>query len=145
GTATFTVTLSAASGRSVSVNYATSNGTATAGSDYTATSGTLTFTPGQTTKTITVPIANDTQPESSETFTVTLSGASNATIADATGIGTITDNDQLPVIDLDANNSTAAGSGYSATYTENGTPVSVADTDISITDVDSAALTGATI
>jgi hypothetical protein len=92
-----------------------------------------------------VPITNDTLPEASETFTVTLSGASNATIADATGIGTISDNDQLPVIDLDANNSTAAGSGYSATYTENGTPVSVADTDISITDVDSATLTGATI
>ncbi|MFZ6820678.1 Calx-beta domain-containing protein, partial [Undibacterium sp. Ji22W] len=59
GTATFTVTLSAASGQTVSVGYNTSNGTATAGSDYTATSGTLTFNPGVTTQTITVNIAND--------------------------------------------------------------------------------------
>ena len=79
GTMTFTVTLSAASGQSVSVNYATGNGTATAGSDYTAASGTLTFTPGVTSQTITVPITNDKVSESNETFNVTLSGAVNAT------------------------------------------------------------------
>ncbi|MFZ6820662.1 Calx-beta domain-containing protein, partial [Undibacterium sp. Ji22W] len=66
GTATFTVTLSAASGQTVSVGYNTSNGTATAGSDYTATSGTLTFNPGVTTQTITVNIANDSVFELSE-------------------------------------------------------------------------------
>ena len=64
GTATFTVTLSAASGQAVSVNYATSNGTASAGSDYTSTSGTLNFSPGVTSQTIVVPILNDTLFES---------------------------------------------------------------------------------
>ncbi len=91
GTMTFTVTLSAPSGLAASVNYTTSNGTATAGSDYTAVSGTLNFAPGTTTQTITVPILNDTIFEQSETFNVLLSGAVNATIADATGIGTIKD------------------------------------------------------
>src|SRR5205807_9630809 len=91
GTATFTVTLSAASGQAVSVNYATSNGTATAGADYTAVSGTLNFATGVTTQTITVPILNDTIFEGSEAFNVNLSGAVNATIADNLGIGTIKD------------------------------------------------------
>ncbi|MDP2246487.1 MAG: Calx-beta domain-containing protein, partial [Nitrosomonadales bacterium] len=98
GTATFTVTLSAASGQTVSVGYNTSSGTATAGSDYTAVSGTLTFTPGQTTQTITVPIANDTIYEGNETFNVNLNSATNATIADGLGIGTIIDNDAAPTI-----------------------------------------------
>ncbi|MBC3876167.1 Calx-beta domain-containing protein, partial [Undibacterium flavidum] len=72
GTATFTVTLSAASGQTVSVGYNTSNGTATAGSDYTAASGTLTFNPGVTTQTITVNISNDSVFELSENFNVNL-------------------------------------------------------------------------
>ena len=91
GTATFTVTLNAPSGQGVSVNYATSNGTATSGADYTAVSGTLNFAPGVTTRTITVPILDDTTFENSENFSVLLSGAVNASIADATGIGTILD------------------------------------------------------
>ncbi len=100
GTATFTVTLSAVSGQNVSVNYNTSNGTATAGSDYTATSGTLTFAPGQTTRTITVNITNDTLFEGAvgETFNVNLTSPTNATISDNLGLGTITDNDSAPVI-----------------------------------------------
>ncbi|MCW5658842.1 MAG: tandem-95 repeat protein [Burkholderiaceae bacterium] len=146
GTMTFTVTLSAASGQTVSVNYATSNGSASAGSDYTATSGTLTFTPGVVTRTLTVPIINDTATESTETFNVTLSGAVNATIADATGVGTIVDNDAPPQLDLDANNSSgAAGANYTTTYTEQGAAVAIADGDISITDVDSSTIAGATI
>ena len=58
-TMTFTVTLSAASGQAVSVNYATANGTATAGADFTGTSGTLNFVAGVVSQTITVPITND--------------------------------------------------------------------------------------
>ncbi len=91
GTMTFTVTLSAPSGQFVSVNYATSNGTAVAGADYTTASGVLNFAPGVTSQTLTVSIANDTIFENSESFDVILSGAVNATIADATGVGTILD------------------------------------------------------
>ena len=58
--ADFTVTLSAPSGRNVTVNYATANATATQPADYTTTSGTLTFTPGQVTKTVSVPVVGDT-------------------------------------------------------------------------------------
>jgi hypothetical protein len=91
--ATFTVSLSAASGQSVTVNYATAGGTATSGTDFTATSGTLTFPAGITTQNIQVPIVGDTRPEANETFSVNLSGAVGATIARATGTGTIIDND----------------------------------------------------
>ncbi|BEP94571.1 hypothetical protein GmRootA79_29550 [Acidovorax sp. A79] len=94
--AVFTVSLSAPSGFTTSVNYATANGTATQPGDYTATSGTLTFTPGQTLLTVTVPVVGDTTPEAHETFFVHLSGAVNATIADNQGLGTIT-NDDVPV------------------------------------------------
>ena len=92
--ASITVTLSAASGQTVTVNYATGNGTATAGSDYTATSGTLTFSPGVTNQTISVPIINDTTVEGNQTFMVTLSGPVNATLGvTATHTYTIYDND----------------------------------------------------
>jgi hypothetical protein len=94
--ATFTVTLSAQSGKTVTVNYATQNATATAPSDYTAATGTLTFTPGTTTRQITVVVAHDTADEPTEQYTVGLSGAANATINDAQGVGTINDNDPAP-------------------------------------------------
>ncbi|MFC7298174.1 Calx-beta domain-containing protein [Herminiimonas aquatilis] len=111
GTATFTVTLSAASGQTVTVGYNTSNGTATAGSDYTAASNTLTFAPGETTKTITVSIINDTVYEGAtgETFNVNLTSPSNATISDNLGVGTITDNDAVPVIGSITSPSVAEG------------------------------------
>ncbi|MDZ4821102.1 MAG: Calx-beta domain-containing protein [Planctomycetota bacterium] len=94
---TFTVTLSQASTGTVTVNYATANGTAIAGSDYNAASGTLTFTAGQTSKTVTVAVRGDTVAESTETFRVLLSSATGATIATAQGTGTITDNDTAPL------------------------------------------------
>ncbi len=93
-TAVFTVTLSPSSGQVVSVQYATADGTATAGQDYTAVSGALTFNPGETSKGITVSVQSDLVDEGSgETFTVNLSGAVNATAYDAQGLGTITDDD----------------------------------------------------
>lgn len=95
-TLTFTVTLSGISSQSVTVNYVTANGTtspATAGSDYVATSGTLTFAAGQTSKTITVTVSGDTAIETNETFFVNLSSASGAVITDSQGIGTIANND----------------------------------------------------
>ncbi|TFH69801.1 hypothetical protein E3V39_15695, partial [Gammaproteobacteria bacterium LSUCC0112] len=91
GTATFTVTRSGATGAAATVDYATSNGTATAGSDYTAASGSVSFAAGETSKTITVNITNDDVFEGSENFNVTLSNASGASISDATGVGTIKD------------------------------------------------------
>ena len=98
--AVFTVTLSAASTQTVTVNFATANGTATAGSDYVATSGTLTFNPGDTTKTITVVINGDTLNETNETFLVNLSNPVNATIADGQGLGTIINDDALPSLSI---------------------------------------------
>jgi len=94
--ANFTVTLSSASASEVTVNYATAGGTATAGTDYTSTSGILTISSGSTTGTIAVPIVGDTTVESNETFYVNLSGASGATITDAQGVGTITNDDVAP-------------------------------------------------
>ncbi|MBI2913476.1 MAG: thrombospondin type 3 repeat-containing protein [Chloroflexi bacterium] len=93
--AAFTVTLSAASGQVVTVNFATADGTATAGIDYVAASGTLTFNPGDTSKPVPVVVNGDTTPELTETFYVNLSGAINATIGDAQGVGTIT-TEELP-------------------------------------------------
>jgi Ca2+-binding RTX toxin-like protein len=91
GSALFTVTLSQASTSTVTVKFATSNGSAIAGSDYTSSNGTLTFTPGQTTKTIAIPILNNNINEPNETFNVVLSNPSNAVLSDATGVGTISD------------------------------------------------------
>jgi len=97
------VTLSAVSSQSVTVNFATANNTATAGSDYVATSGTLTFNPGDTTKPITVVVNGDTTVEPNETFFVNLSNAVNATIADGQGVGTILNDDALPTPTLSIN------------------------------------------
>ncbi|MCA1991120.1 MAG: cellulose binding domain-containing protein, partial [Coleofasciculus sp. S288] len=94
----FTVKLSAASTKTVTVGYATADGTAKAGSDYTAKSGSVTFTPGETSKTISVPIVGDTTVESNETFTVNLSKPSNATITDAQAKGTIRNDDASPTL-----------------------------------------------
>lgn len=95
--AVFTVSLSAASTRTVTVAYATADSTATAGSDYTQVSGTLTFTPGQTSQTISVPVLADAQsPESPETFFVNLSSPTNAFIGDAQGVGTIVGDNTQP-------------------------------------------------
>ncbi len=94
GSATITVNLGAASTGTVTVNYATSNGSATAGYDYTATSGVLTFTTGQVSRTFNVPITNDSVIESNETINLTLSSPSNATLGSPSSATlTITDND----------------------------------------------------
>ena len=100
-TATFTVTLSAASGQAVPVDWATVDGTATQLSDYISGSGTLTFPAGTTTRTIGVTVNGETVPELDETFRVTLSNATNAVIGDAVGVGTILDDEFEAVIDID--------------------------------------------
>jgi sugar lactone lactonase YvrE len=89
----FNVTLSAASGFPVTVNYATVDGTAMAGSDYVSTANTLTFAPGDVTRTIGVTINGDQSFEPNELFFVNLANSSNATISDNQGIGTIFNDD----------------------------------------------------
>jgi hypothetical protein len=96
----FTVTLSAASTEAVTVDFATGDGTATAVSDYEPTSGTLTFAPGETKKTIEVLVQGDTLDEPDETLTLTLSNAVGATIARAAAVGTILDDDQAPTVSI---------------------------------------------
>nr|WP_324251942.1 putative Ig domain-containing protein [Xanthomonas arboricola] len=119
-TATFTVSLSAASGQTVSVNYATANGTATAGSDYVARSGTLTFTPGTTAQGVAITVNGDTAVEPNETFSVGLSGASNASIARATGTGTILNDDVVVTVGPASLPAATAGSAYSQNLSASG-------------------------
>jgi hypothetical protein len=88
----YTVSLSGSSPQTITVQYSTANGTALAGSDYTATSGTLTFTPGVTSQTISIPILNDSVNEANETFTLKLTSPTNAILGGtATVTTTITD------------------------------------------------------
>src|SRR5262249_20306313 len=98
--ALFTVTLTGATQLPATVDFATTDGTATAGADYTTASGTLTFAPGTTSQQIAVPILNDNVTEVAETFFVGLSNASGATIADNQGVGTIADDEGLPAITI---------------------------------------------
>ena len=102
-TAQFVVTLTPASGKQVTVSYATADGTAKASEDYTAASSTtLTFAPDETTKTVSVATTEDTRNEDREAFTMTLSGPTNATLkSDAnTATGTINDDDALPQLSI---------------------------------------------
>ncbi len=100
---TFTVTLSSAYPLTVTVNYATRDISAIAGSDYVATSGSLTFLPGEITHTLTVPVIGDTVFETNEVFLVDLSSPVNAALGDPTGSGTITNDDvNVSIADLAA-------------------------------------------
>ena len=82
------MTLSAASGQTVTVDYLTADGSALAGGDYQAAGSTLTFAPGETSKSFSVVVNGDTQDEPTETFVVSLSNPSNATIGKGQGTGT---------------------------------------------------------
>ena len=96
------VSLAPSSTKSVTVQYATADGTAKAGTDYTSVNGALTFAAGQTSKTVLVPINDDTKVNGTRSFTFTLSSPTNATIGDATATVTIRDDDgassQPPVV-----------------------------------------------
>jgi hypothetical protein len=115
-TAVFTVTLNGAAAQTVTVNYATSGGSATSGTDFSSRSGPLSFPAGTTSRTISVPTIADALVEANETFTVTLSGAANATIGDATAIGTILDDDA-------PGSSSLAVNSVSVPEGDSGTPV----------------------
>jgi hypothetical protein len=107
--AQFTVTLSAPATGAVTVGFATADGTATAGSDYTAASGTLTFTAGTTTQTISISVAGDLLDEDDEQFLVNLTSPVGATIADGRGVGTIVDDDASPSLSVSNDATTAEG------------------------------------
>ncbi|MBH8572966.1 DUF4347 domain-containing protein [Nostocaceae cyanobacterium CENA369] len=99
--ANFTISLSNPSYQQVTINYNTSDGTAVAAdSDYNSTSGTITFNPGETSKVISIGVIGDNKFETDETFSVNLSGATNATIADNLGVGTIINDDNQPTISI---------------------------------------------
>ena len=92
----FVVTLSGTAPYRVKVDYATADGTATAGADYTATSGTLTFEKGETSKTVSVPVLDDAHNDDGETLTLTLSNPTRAMIVDSEAVGTIHNSDPMP-------------------------------------------------
>ena len=101
GELAFAVTLDAAAGVEVALGYATADGTALAGSDYEAASGTLTFAPGETAKTIRVVVLDDGLDEADEeTFVVTLSEPSGAILGTDTATGVIRDDDEPPVVSV---------------------------------------------
>jgi YD repeat-containing protein len=128
GNLIFTVTKAGATTSSFSVNYATANGTAAAGSDFTAASGTLTFTTAETSKTISVATTNDSSVESAETVLLNLSGATGgATITRAQGSGTVNDNDTYPPPSFAISSAAAVTEGGTLVYTVTKTsPVSFA-------------------
>ncbi|HVQ06908.1 MAG TPA: Calx-beta domain-containing protein [Allosphingosinicella sp.] len=97
GTMTFTITRANVAAGAFTVDYATADGTATAGSDYTATSGTLSFADNQVSATVTVTINNEGVPELDETLFLNLSNPTGATVADGQGVGTIVNDDGTPI------------------------------------------------
>lgn len=104
----FTVSLSRASEQATSIDFATQDGTARAGSDFVAASGTLTFAPGETSKTVAISVIDDSRLEIEESFSLVLSNAVNADLRQVPGIGAIADNDNLQLSSaiVDENSST---------------------------------------
>jgi Calx-beta domain len=117
----FIVTRTGATGTSVSVNFATADGTANADSDYAVASGILTFGAGETSKTISVNTIDDAAFEATETVTVNLSGATGgAMISGTTATGSINDNDAAPSFAVSASGSNVEGSALTFTVTKSG-------------------------
>lgn len=140
---TLTATLSAPYADPITVDFATANGTATAG-DYVPNAGTLTFLPGMLTRSIDLEFSGDTLVEGDETFVVNLSNATNATIADGQGVVTILDDDTSAMVDLSLvkNGPSTAAPSTNITYTltaSNGGPN--AATNVVVTDTLPAGMT----
>jgi hypothetical protein len=145
GTATLTlpVTLSGPSGHEIDVDYATSDGTATAGSDYPATSGTFVFAAGETTKEIHVTVSGDFQDEGNETLTVTLAAPFNADLGTASATGTITNDDAGPKLVVTDAVATEGKTGTTAmTFTVATTPISLSDITVDYATADGTATAG---
>lgn len=146
GSAILTVTRGAYASGALTVNYATANVTAQSGSDYTSTSGTLTFAAGEATKTITVPILDDSIYEGNETFTVTLSNPSAGTITIKTATVIIQDNEVMPTqISISPTSMTFGGEGdgtngyYDFTVTRSGNTSGTLTVDYSTSDITATA------
>ncbi|WP_413167044.1 DUF4347 domain-containing protein [Capilliphycus salinus ALCB114379] len=137
GVATFTVTASKISGFASSFDYATVNGTAAAGLDYTQTTGTLTIPVGETTVSFDVPLLDDGLEEPDKSFSINLTNLAGIDGENSvlTATANILDDDVSPVINIEGNN---------ANFTEGGEAVPIANT-ITITDADSTTLNTATI
>ena len=137
------VSLNTSSRKTVTVNYGTANGTATAGSDYVAVSGTLTFTPGKTSKSILVPVRGDQLVESNEAFFVKLSGAKQANIADSQAVVTIADDDdtqpRIGISDVWAQDGESGTTPY--TFTVNLSAACVAAVTVNYATADGTATT----
>jgi hypothetical protein len=115
--AIFIVTRGDNLGGTVTVSYSTANGDALAGSDYVATSGTLTFRPGETSKTIRVLVNGDLTDEYDQRFFVNLSAATGANVTDGQGVGTILDNDPPPTVTISAKVSRKEGNKNTTVFT----------------------------
>jgi len=139
--AVFPVTLSAPFAKTVSVGYATANGTASAGTDYVAATGTVSFAPGDTSKTITVLVNGDTAPEAGETFTLTLSGPTNAVLGAAVGTGTIA-NDDAATLSIGNVSVTEGNAGTSAAFTVTLSPASAQTVTVAFATADGTATAG---
>jgi chitinase len=137
------VTLSGPSGREVDVDYATSDGTATAGSDYTATSGTLVFNAGDVSKQIDVTVSGDFADEGDETITVTLSAPFNADLATDVATGTITNDDGGPKLSVSVAGVVEGNAGTTPLgFTVTLTPTSLTDVTVDYTTADGTAIAG---
>jgi Calx-beta domain len=144
GNATLIITLSHAAAGDVTVHYSTADGTpptdATAGADYTAVTNSVTFSAGQTSKSIVIPVANDSDPESDETFTVSLTSQTGAQFAEPrTAIVTIVDNDGAGSLDLSALRYDANEKDGHATITVRRTGGSVGATSVDYFTTDGSA------
>jgi chitinase len=138
----FTVSLSEVSGRATTVSYATSDATALAGSDYTATSGTLTIPAGSATGTVNVPLVTDRIFEADETLTLTLTSPSGATLGTAVATGTIV-NDDLAGLSVNDVSMKEGRSGTSAmTFTVTLAPTNAGTVTVDYATVDGSAVAG---
>ena len=140
GTLAFAVTIDAVSSAEVRAAFTTGDVTATGGADYTASSGTVVFPPGTTSQTVAVPVLSDDLDEDDETFTVTLSDAENAALADGEATGTITDDDDPPVLMLHGPaNAAREGQDASVAFTATLLPASGREVTVSYAALDGTA------
>jgi hypothetical protein len=141
--AVFTVSLSAPSGQPVTVSWATADGSALAGSDYVAASGTLSFAAGQTSQTVGIAVNGDVLNEAEETFLVNLSGPVNATLGDGQGTGTIANDDVPAALSIsDASVTEGTGGTTQAVFTLSLSAPSGLDLSVGWATADGSALAG---